>query len=326
MFIRASRMLSRRPRVFIWYGFDRKSFPEGRKSLRECSSGHRECCPGDRACSSGDDSDRPSVPERRKRRPRASQMSFLSQTLSRIDWWAPWLTDSRDLIEDALVGRLELLGRGARHGLGELAQFEQRGDCPPVAVFPEREDLRAVVVGRLEVAALHQGGRNHHGRGYGAIRHQSSNARSVCAAFCVQYLRIADRGSFTTRVFASKIIVARVAASYAGQCGMCSLSGLPFFASAIHADARRAHIVRPFLCPAPPIALRYRLNDASTSWPCTAPNLPSNAGVGHSQMYMEAGAPPAAALRSACCTARTRFALSVKICACTRYGVLPAAT
>src|SRR5579864_2413225 len=135
---------------------------------------------------------------------------------------------------------------------------------------------------------------------------------------------MADRGSLTTFVAVLKIIVARVAESYAGQCGMCSLSGLPVFANAIHVDARRAHIARPSLDPVPQMPLRYRLNDASTSWPCTAPNLPSNAGVAHSQMYMYAGAPPSAALRSPCAIARERTCASVKTCACTRYGVLPA--
>src|SRR6185436_16979851 len=97
---------------------------------------------------------------------------------------------------------------------------------------------------------------------------------------------IAPRGSLTTRVFVSKVIVALVAASYFGQCGICSLSGLPVFANAIHVEASASVILRPSFRPEPHMFWRYRLNDASTSWPCTAPNLPSKLGLTHSQMYM----------------------------------------
>ena len=43
---------------------------------------------------------------------------------------------------------------------------------------------------------------------------------------------------------------------------------------------------------------RTMWNEASTSWPCTAPNLPSKAGVAQAQMYIQVGAAPSAARRS----------------------------
>src|SRR5262249_30306996 len=110
--------------------------------------------------------------------------------------------------------------------------------------------------------------------------------------FCVKYFRMAARGSLTTRMLESKISVARVAVSYLGQCGMCSLSGFPLLANAIQAEASACATFRPSFRPDPHMFWRYRLNDASTSWPCTAPNLPSKLGFAHSHKYMYAPAPP----------------------------------
>src|SRR5215472_15167795 len=101
---------------------------------------------------------------------------------------------------------------------------------------------------------------------------------------------------------------------------MAGLLGSPVLANATQAEASRSAITFPVLRPEPTMLERTMWNEASTSWPCTAPNLRSNAGVAHAQMYIQVGAPPSAARRSPCVIALQRFVESVIACAWTRYG------
>src|ERR1700730_10664929 len=93
---------------------------------------------------------------------------------------------------------------------------------------------------------------------------QSSWPAVAAGGFWLKYFRIAERGSLTTRGVASKIIVALVAASYFGQCGMCSLSGFPVFANAIQVEARASVTFRPSFRPEPHMFCLYMLHDSST--------------------------------------------------------------
>jgi len=65
--------------------------------------------------------------------------------------------------------------------------------------------------------------------------------RAPGAGISCQNFLISARGSFSTRVSLSKIMVARFSASYAGQFGTFGLLGFAVFASDTQAAAKRAH-------------------------------------------------------------------------------------
>jgi hypothetical protein len=110
----------------------------------------------------------------------------------------------------------------------------------------------------------------------------------------------------------SKIIVARVAGSYGAQCGSVGLLGSPVLAKATQAEASRSAIRRPAARPDPAILSRTMWNEASTSWPCTAPNAfsaprhsPALCGAGRVTSYFRV-----TVKRSSSCLGRSQLGCS----------------
>src|SRR5262249_29862411 len=138
-----------------------------------------------------------------------------------------------------------------------------------------------------------------------------------------QSCRVSPRGSFSIRHSASSTMVARVAGSYSGQCGMSALSGTPDRANA----AQVADIVAASRCAASPrsVALVRPMVSKVNGTPSAgaAFSLPPCPGVSHSNEYMNTGAPACLALCSATIRERMRKLESVSVAISRSAGLIP---
>src|SRR5262249_23734810 len=107
---------------------------------------------------------------------------------------------------------------------------------------------------------------------------------------------------------------------YAGHAVTPDPFGSPVRAKLTHAPASSAASCLARGTPPPCMIDSDRWNTNETSTPCTAAKRPSNAGDGHVNRYLYAGAPPWANLRSARVLELRNWPRSVRMRAMTRNG------